>query len=72
MKIHLRQIPQGGTLHVEGDEDAGFLDLEEVGAQRVFAPRVSIRRGSLRWRSLCHRSSQCMFAPEMRGLSGRI
>ena len=33
MKIHLRQIPQGGTLHVEGDEDAGFLDLEEVGAQ---------------------------------------
>jgi uncharacterized metal-binding protein YceD (DUF177 family) len=32
MKIHLRQIPQGGTLHVEGVEDAGFLDLEEAEA----------------------------------------
>lgn len=32
MKIHLRQIPQGGTLHVEGAEDAGFLDLEEADA----------------------------------------
>lgn len=33
MKIHLRQIPQGGTLHVEGEEDAGFLELEEAGAR---------------------------------------
>jgi uncharacterized metal-binding protein YceD (DUF177 family) len=33
MKIHLRQIPQGGTLHLEGVEDAGFLDLEEAGAR---------------------------------------
>ena len=33
MKIHLRQIPQGGTLHVEGVEDARFLELEEVGAR---------------------------------------
>ena len=40
MKIHLRQIPQGGTLHVEGDEDAGFLDLEEADAHALFAPRV--------------------------------
>ena len=33
MKTHLRQIPQGGTLHVEGEEDAGFLELEETGAR---------------------------------------
>lgn len=33
MKIHLRQIPQGGTLHIEGEESAGFLELEEVGAR---------------------------------------
>ena len=32
MKIHLRQIPQGGTLHLEGVEDTGFLDLAEAGA----------------------------------------
>ena len=30
MKIHLRQIPPGGTLHVEGVEDPGFLELEEA------------------------------------------
>jgi uncharacterized metal-binding protein YceD (DUF177 family) len=33
MKIHLRQIPQGGTLHVKGVEDARFLELEEAEAQ---------------------------------------
>lgn len=33
MKIHLRQIPQGGILHVEGVEDARFLELEEAGAR---------------------------------------
>lgn len=32
MKIHLRQIPQGGTLHVEGLEEVRFLGLEEAGA----------------------------------------
>jgi uncharacterized metal-binding protein YceD (DUF177 family) len=37
MKIHLRQIPPGGTLHVEGAEDARFLELEEAGA-RVRSP----------------------------------
>ena len=40
MKIHLRQIPQGGSLHVEGVEDADFLELEEADAHAVFAPRV--------------------------------
>jgi uncharacterized metal-binding protein YceD (DUF177 family) len=33
MKIHLRQIPQGGTLHLEGAEEAGYLELEEAGAR---------------------------------------
>ncbi|HEY5812119.1 MAG TPA: hypothetical protein VIT23_05660 [Terrimicrobiaceae bacterium] len=33
MKIHLRQIPQGGTLHVEGSQETGFLELEEVDAR---------------------------------------
>ena len=35
MKIHLRQIPQGGTLHLEDAEEAGFLELEEIGASPV-------------------------------------
>ena len=33
MKIHLRQVPQGSTLHVEGLEDGKFLELEEAGAR---------------------------------------
>jgi uncharacterized metal-binding protein YceD (DUF177 family) len=32
MKVHLRQIPAGNTLHLEGTEDAGFIGLEEAGA----------------------------------------
>jgi uncharacterized metal-binding protein YceD (DUF177 family) len=32
MKVHLRQIPQGCTLHLEGTEDAGSLGLEEADA----------------------------------------
>ena len=35
MKVHLRQIPEGGTLHLEGEEDARFLDLEQASAQAV-------------------------------------
>jgi uncharacterized metal-binding protein YceD (DUF177 family) len=33
MKIHLRQIPQGGTLHLEDAEDPRFLELEQVEAR---------------------------------------
>lgn len=33
MKIHLRQVPPGETLHIEGEEDAGFVGLEEAGVQ---------------------------------------
>ena len=32
MNVHLRQIPAGDLLHLEGSEDAGCLDLEEAGA----------------------------------------
>ena len=35
MKIHLRRIPQGGTLHVEDVEEARFLELEEIGVSPV-------------------------------------
>lgn len=31
MKIHLKQIPHGGTLHLEGSEPAKALDLESDG-----------------------------------------
>lgn len=32
MKVHLRQIPEGDTLHLEGEESAEPLGLEEAGA----------------------------------------
>src|SRR5690606_19781396 len=35
MKISLHQIPEGGTLHLEGEEDASFLELEEVSARAL-------------------------------------
>lgn len=35
MKIHLRQIPQGETLHVEGEADAAFLELETADVQPI-------------------------------------
>jgi uncharacterized protein len=35
MKVHLNQIPEGTTLHLEGEEDASGLDLNEAGAEAV-------------------------------------
>jgi uncharacterized metal-binding protein YceD (DUF177 family) len=35
MKVHIRQIPQGDTLHVEGEEDPAGLDLPDAGAVPV-------------------------------------
>jgi uncharacterized metal-binding protein YceD (DUF177 family) len=35
MKVHLAQIPQGETLHLEGEEDASPLELETAGAVPV-------------------------------------
>jgi uncharacterized metal-binding protein YceD (DUF177 family) len=33
MKVHLRQIPSGETLHLEGEEDPSFLELESADAE---------------------------------------
>ena len=32
MKVHIRQLPEGETLHLEGEESAAPLGLEEAGA----------------------------------------
>ena len=65
MKIHLRQIPHGGTLHLEDAEEARFLELEEIGARPVSPLRYVLDVGvsgggifatgrlSLRIRSRC-------------------
>lgn len=45
MKIHLRQIPQGGTLHIEDAEDPGFLELEEIEARAVSPVHYSLDVG---------------------------
>ena len=45
MKIHLRQIPQGGTLHLEAAEDPRFLELEEIGARPVSPVRYALDVG---------------------------
>lgn len=51
MKVHLRQIPQGQTLHVEGEEDAKPLGLEEAGAVPVsplrFVLDVGVSEGGI-------------------------
>lgn len=45
MKVHLNQIPAGGTLHLEGEEDPASLVLEEAGAEPVGPLRYSIDAG---------------------------
>lgn len=45
MKIHLKQIPQGGTLHIEGEEDASFVGFEEAGFKPVGPVVYSIDAG---------------------------
>jgi uncharacterized metal-binding protein YceD (DUF177 family) len=45
MKVHLLQIPQGETLHLEGEEPAGGLDLNEGGAEAVTALSYSLDIG---------------------------
>jgi uncharacterized metal-binding protein YceD (DUF177 family) len=45
MKVHLRQIPEGNTLHLEGTEDAAFVGLEEAGAAAVSPVEYSLDVG---------------------------
>lgn len=45
MKISLHQIPEGGTLHLEGEEDAAFLELEEVDARALSPVRYILDTG---------------------------
>ena len=45
MKVHLRRIPQGDTLHLEGEESAEPLGLEEAGAVPVSPLRYSLDAG---------------------------
>ena len=45
MKVHIRQIPQGETLHLEGEEDASCLDLPEAGATPVSPMSYSLDVG---------------------------
>jgi len=48
--VHLLQVPPEG-LHVEGDEDAGFLDLADIGARPAspvhYAMDVGLSGGGL-------------------------
>lgn len=45
MKIHLNQIPPGGTLHVEGEEERDILDLHESGIRPLGHVRYSLDVG---------------------------
>jgi len=45
MKVHLRQIPQGGTLHLEDEVDPAFLELEAAGIQAVSPLRYTLDVG---------------------------
>lgn len=51
MKVHLLQIPQGETLHIEGEEDPLRLDLKEAGAEAVsplsYSLDVGVSEGGL-------------------------
>lgn len=45
MKVHLRQIPEGATLHIEGEEDAKELGLQEAGAEPLTPLEYSLHCG---------------------------
>ena len=45
MKTHLRQIPHGDTIRLEGTEDPGFVGLEEAGASAVSELHYSLDVG---------------------------
>ncbi len=45
MKVHLRQIPSGGTLHLAGEEDPSGLDLADAGAEPAGPLRYALEVG---------------------------
>lgn len=45
MRVHLKQIPSGATVHLEGEEDAGAIGLEDAGAAPVGLLRYSLDVG---------------------------
>lgn len=45
MKIHLRQIPPGDTLHLEEDVDPGFLELGSADAEAVSPVHCALDAG---------------------------
>lgn len=45
MKVHLAQIPQGETLHLEGEEDAAPLELEAAEAMPAGPLEYSLHVG---------------------------
>ncbi len=45
MKVHLLQIPQGETCHLEGEENAAALGLEDAGATAVSPLYYSLDAG---------------------------
>lgn len=45
MKVHLNQIPQDGTLYLEGEEDPTELGLDEAGAEAVSPLRYALDVG---------------------------
>ncbi|MCX8493680.1 MAG: hypothetical protein ORN23_05570 [Chthoniobacterales bacterium] len=45
MKVHIRQIPEGGTLHLEGEQDSSSLGLEEAGAEPIGSLEYSLDVG---------------------------
>jgi len=45
MKVHLKQIPQGEALHLEGEEDPAALELASAGAEPVGPLRYSLDVG---------------------------
>ena len=45
MKVHLRQIPQGEIIHLEGEEEPSHLELDSAGAEPIGPLRYSLDVG---------------------------
>ncbi|KAB2639361.1 MAG: DUF177 domain-containing protein [Verrucomicrobia bacterium] len=45
MKVHLRQIPQGEIIHLEGEEEPSHLELDSAGVEPIGPLRYSLDVG---------------------------